>query len=738
MRQVVKYILLIFGAFYCIGLSAIPVRHRLQTLTQPDGYSFEVRRVGDEWMHLSMTLDGAAIIKGEDGYFCYARFDADGFRYSSGVHVGPGADASVVSEAKRIPWQALRYRSAERRALRFSAPQDRPNIIRRLNAKFPAVKADTPIQKHGIIILAQFSDTKFTNDKSKFDQIINGSGASSAIAYFNDQFGGKYDFHFDIYGPVPLSKGYASYGGNDRNGNDKAAEQMIIDACDKLKTSVDFSKYDDDGDGEIDNVFVFYAGKDEADDPENNADCIWSHQWYVRDGAGETHYYNGKLLNNYACTSELMLSSVTWRYQMASIGTFCHEYTHTFGVPDFYDANGDDTGGDAEAWWYHLGLMCAANMNNDGHTPPNYNAVERMELGLSEPVPLAAGEYSLEPVQQNGLYYIAYTDDPDEYYLFECRNQTGWDQYLPNTGMLIYHVDKSKRTTGVDDDGSRCTAYSRWYELNRVNAWPAHQCADLVEADVSIIGEYANIEYIDQYAPLEKRAFWPYGSVTSFSSASSPAFSFWSGEASTLALTNIKRSGENVTFTVVGSGEVITPPQVVHVDKKVFQDAAILSWESSRADFDGPAILRYGQDENALTEISVDAYAAGKYACVIEGLSPSTAYKVRILFAQDGIEGKVDQSANFTTGSYKSGKYPYIWMDSASVNSDGTVGRASKLPLRLWNAVGAKEVRWSFDGASVTVGADGWFEVTRSGLLKAEAVYEDGNVDVVVKKISVK
>ena len=730
-----KYFLILLAVLYCADTWAIPVRHRQTTLTQPDGYTFVVQNIGDEWLHVSMTLDGAAVIKGEDGWFCYARFDADGHRYSTGVHVGPDADPAAVSEARNVPWRMLYYRAATRRALQPWAQTGRPNIIRRLSAMHPMTKAGNPIQKHGIIILAQFNGEgeEFHYTKSDFDAIINGSGNSTAMAYFNDQFGGKYEFHFDIYGPVTLPHDCKYYGENDSDGEDMRPHEMIIDACDALDLSVDFSKYDDDGDGEIDNVFVFFSGKDAADDKVGNADCIWSHQWYVKDGAGVVKTYDGKILNNYACTSELMRSMTTNTYRMASIGTFCHEYTHTFGVPDFYDTNYKGTGGIADAWWQSFGLMCAANSNNDGHTPPNYNSVERMVLGLGEPLTLEAGDYTLEPIQNSGVFYRINSDDPGEYYLLECRNQRGWDQYLPDAGLMIYHIDKSTRQTGVDDDGRSCTALERWEGLNLVNAWPAHQCADLVEADISITNTYKNIQYYDVLLQTEKRAVWPYNNVNAFSAYTSPALTFWSGAQSHLAISNITRSGENITFTVVGSADVSALPTPANITKTVFQDAALITWEASDAEFEGKGYLRYGTKE-----VLVEPYEPGKYAFWIEGLTPSTAYTVRLWFKMDGIDGKVDETTKFTTASVKKHVYPYIWLDSAARTADGQFVSGSKIPLRVWNATEATEVKWFFNGSSIPRGKDGWYELKRSGELSAEVVWEDGTKDVVYKKIVVK
>ena len=122
----------------------------------------------------------------------------------------------------------------------------------------------------------------------------------------------------------------------------------------------------------------------------------------------------------------------------------------------------------------------------------------------------------------------------------------------------------------------------------------------------------------------------------------------------------------------------------------------------------------------------------------MEGLTPKTAYKVRILFKVEGVEGQVDQSANFTTAQFREGAHPFIWLDSASRSDDGWFISGSKIPLRVWNAVEAKDVKWTFDGASVTCAGDGWYEVKRDGTLTAEVTLPDGTKDVIVKKIFVK
>ena len=123
------------------------------------------------------------------------------------------------------------------------------------------------------------------------------------LEYFDAQFGGKVEFRFDVSDVVTLPGTRKDYGANDESGQDNAPAMMIIDACRLADADIDFSMYDDDSDGEIDNVFVFFAGEDEAEGADE--ECIWSHAWYIYNGAGYNMSLDGKRLNRYACTSEL-------------------------------------------------------------------------------------------------------------------------------------------------------------------------------------------------------------------------------------------------------------------------------------------------------------------------------------------------------------------------------------------------------------------------------------------------
>ena len=716
------------------ALLAAPARKGLLNLRQPDGALVQAYLTGDEFGHLVLTPDGCALTQDAEGWWCYAQYDFYGKRVNTGVHAGdPDAPGSVIAASSRIPYDLIRQRRSAR-AQRV-LPLRRHELARTRSGESGGVR-------HGLIILAQFQDLAFTYSREDFERIINGSGPTTALSYFKDQWKDSYTFRFDITEVVTLPQNYAYYGANNEDGEDEKAPEMIRDACAAVGPETDFSMYDNDGDGEVDNVFVFFAGPNESEGAEENR--VWPHMWYLQSGAGITFRRDGVLVDNYACTSELRLDdNLTTFTSLATIGTFCHEYTHTFGIPDLYDTDDEDSGGYAETMWNCIDLMDAGNHNDSGRTPPNYSVVERWYFGMSEGQPLTEGRHTLRPIQENGDYFYLETDD-DEIYLFECRKASGWDAWIGGSGLLVYHLDWSQRPAGESTSaGKVLKALDRW-SLNEVNARPDHQCVDLIEPDPEARQKYQNAVKNRNYAAiytLASHAFWPYGDASVFTCDTNPAFVFWTEVSSPLGLTDIRRNADgSVTFTVFNAQQEQAP--AVKVDKQeVFQDATIIQWSSLDPSFSGSSVIRYGladADASQLKEVEVQPYETGKYAFVIDGLSPTTAYKVQLLCRKGSIPGPTNGNASFTTKSdKKAGSYPYIYLKDVTRGTGGSFAPDTPIPLRVYNATDADGVTWYFDGRVITPGADGYYHLARSGELKAVVSYP-GDTDIITKKIVVK
>ena len=552
---IATFVLILSG----LNLFAGPAGKRPIYLSQPDGTTFQAVITGDEFTRIKTTTAGQAVVQDSNGWWCYAAYGNDGSKISSGWKVGSDTPADILAAATRIPYQALALKARESR-LRMAEHAEDPIFKRMADRQTIMTRSGSePVIKHALVILAEFKDVKFEYGKDDFINLLTEEGYSvngatgSAKEYFDAQFGGKVSFQFDVSEIVTLGRDLAHYGGNVSSSagveSDRAAADMIYEACELADATVDFAKYDDDGDGEVDNVFVFFAGGDEAEGAGD--DCIWSHAWYLRDGAGKSLVLDGKLIDRYACTAEMTryaTSSEGIDQRLAGIGTFCHEYAHTFGLADMYDTDYEGSGGESEALWDHTSLMDGGNQNNSGNTPPFFNAIEREMLGMQTPVMLDAdGKYRMQPIHKGGTYYRMNTDTDEEYYLFECRSNDSWDKYIGGKGMLVYHIDKSFRLAGYSDSyGMDLKARQRWNYYNEVNCRPDHQCADLIEAMPG--------------ASSVKGVFYPAGGIDSI-----PAerLAYWSGLTSVMSFNDITMEGDDVSFSVTGNDIATTPPVTI-------------------------------------------------------------------------------------------------------------------------------------------------------------------------------
>lgn len=697
---------------FSIEAFCIPARRAPVNLTQPDGSVFQAYIKGDEFTRIKTTAEGHAIIQEDDGWWCYAEYGADGSRNSTGWKVGQDAPAAVLAVSRNVPYGVLSERSA---AIRTSV-QPEEAILKRMK-RIPETRTGTTL-KHALVILAEFSDVRFTCTKEDFQNLLTQEGYSvngatgSAKEYFDDQFKGLLEFDFHVADIVTLPKGRAYYGGNDSDGNDKNPAEMVRDACRLADSQIDFSMYDDDKDGEVDNVFIFFAGHDEA---EGGAEeCIWSHAWYIYRGARIDLVLDGTRIDRYACASELLLvhdQMGNTHDFISGIGTFCHEYSHTLGLPDFYDTDYEESGGISAGFWTYTSLMDGGNFNNMGNTPPNYNALERMIAGISEPETISAtGTYRLTPVNEEGRSYMFTCETDDRFFLFECRATDGWDAYIGGSGLLAYQID----TTG--------SGFREWLAYNEVNIDPEGQKADLVEADGRADGFLTSEDFQSSRKDLSG-IFLPFNETD---------FREYDG----FLIDAVRKEGDYIKFNFIYGDGAQVPPSAVNIVKDVFADAAIIGFESSRP-YGGEATVAWGRTGSAKDTLRTMPYEPGKYAVVIDSLeSAGKTYDIDILFVKDGMEGETVTTSVMTKRT-PSVKWPYIYLGSVERNGDGTFPKGSKLPLRVYGATDAAEIGWTLNDMPIAVEGDGYYTLKHGGTLKAIIFREDGSVDKVEKQIRI-
>lgn len=532
------FITLCASAFLGISsLFALPARSIPETVTQPDGTVVTVRVVGDEFYHYQMTADGIPVVRDADGFYRYAELAPDGTAVAGQV-IARDAHLRTASDKVYLEQLAARKVSQGMVAQRQLKRQQKLRSVARRTTQ-----ATTGDDVHGLVLLVEFSDKKFdpTNTLEDFKEMMNKEGydyqgaIGSARDYFIAQSGGQFRPTFDVVGPITLDKTMAYYGGNDKyTGNDSRPEEMVIDACRKVESTVDFSIYDRDNDGFVDLVYVIYAGYGESanDNAGSLDDTIWPHAWYIYQGAGKEVSVDGKLLDAYACSAELQGNTGTYR---DGIGSFCHEYSHTLGLPDFYDTGGSNYG--MSSWsLMDYGCYNGPDMNGDGHSdgsvPVGYTAYEREFCGwLTIEELTSPATVSLENLADSKKAYKIVSSDKNQYFTLENRQQTGWDTYMASSGLMILKVDYDRMI----------------WDNNIVNCEPTRQRMTIMPAD-------NHRSFYDETGDL-----YPYNNNNSFTDQSAPASKTNTGLSLGKPVTNITQANGVITFDFMGGTPVDAP-----------------------------------------------------------------------------------------------------------------------------------------------------------------------------------
>jgi len=502
-----NYLFTIILLLFSTLLMAVPATTDTLFFRQPNGENLTLLLHGDEHFHYYTDINGRWLQADENGNF---------------HTIEPLSATEIEHQIIESPIRKARQKSITKR-------------------HFP-----TKGTQKSLVILAQFEDLKFTTRQARasFSTMLNQSGyaengaTGSARDYFIASSNGQFNPQFIVIGPYTLPHLVSYYGGNGKDGKDRPARlmQFCRDAVEAASADVDLSEYDIDNDGYIDNVFIYYAGYSEAEGGAANS--IWSHQYgVVADSVIGTTTFNGKTISSYACSSELKGYSGS---TMSGIGTFCHEFGHVLGLPDYYH-----TVNNKATTLGRWDIMDNGSYLNNGNTPPAYSAFNRFYLGWLSPIQITdpttvnlyalSQQYSVPTLPQ--AYLIAdgeHNMNPkepniNEYFIVEYRQKTGWDAYMPDSGMIIWHIDYNSK------------------------AW-ADNTVNNINDSVQTIGSHMRA-FIENPSGIQT-----YSRPGAFHEGDKFSPTLWSGISLEQPIDNINEYADHCTFNFMGGGLDRTAP----------------------------------------------------------------------------------------------------------------------------------------------------------------------------------
>lgn len=429
-----------------------------KTIRQADGTTITLVGHGDEFNHHVTTTDGYTVMRGSDGIYRYAVKEGDRLK-ASAVRACDGKDRTSYDSlflTSVKPHLKPEISSTGKKLMKLNSRNNglfSPGAATKNGRRTRAINSKIPYR--GLVILVNFTDRKFSRgDQARqlADDMMNKPNRTSYIDnklmgeikctgsvrdYFADNSGGMFVPEFDVVGPIDVDVNQYYI-----NGTEYTFE-LCLKVLEKINPDVDFSRYDSDGDGEVDMFYLLYAGYSSSYEG-NDERLVWPHAGDFDDSDIDLTY-DGVRFGRFACSSEIFGWHSDGDIILDNIGVIVHEFSHVLGFQDHYDVSGylNET---PNTW----DIMAAGNYNgffND--TPCGYNSYEKYAAGFLTPRTVDANDHnasiSLRALSaSNDAVRIKSTQD-STVFMVENRQLEKWDKYLPGHGMLVWRVDSCDR-----------------------------------------------------------------------------------------------------------------------------------------------------------------------------------------------------------------------------------------------------------------------------------------------------
>ena len=615
MRKTITFLLTISLLAFSTIVNAIPAKPGKIDFKQPDGQILTITLQGDEFIHWAETIDNYTVLQNEKGYYAYAIQDRNGLLVISN---------QIAHNPNERRSDEIHFLKSAPPKLRFDKSQVQEAMEKWGGQKGLEKRGGFPtIGSHNLVmILANFNNTSTTYTQTDFDNYMNQEG-------FNGT-GSFKDYYLEVsYGQLVMTTVVTAWvtvpNSHDYYGPDTKWGEFARDAVEAADAIVDYSQFDNDGDGDVDGVAIIHQGA--GQEASGSTNDIWSHSWNLS-SAGYTIVNDGVTVDSYTTQPEIASGG-----GMSTIGVMCHEFGHNLGAPDYYDTNyGDD--GYSMTGTGQWDIMAGGSWNNGGANPAQHNAYTKWKYyEWIAPTELTYGQQvsmANSAENDNGFYYYT-TPTTNEYWLLENRQQIGFDSYVPGHGLLIYHVDESYINSHDNANDINAGEHQGLYPV----------CATATGNPTSTYGTINS----------SGTPFPGTGPKTEFTDATTPASISWASANTNKPVTNISEGSNIITFDFMGGGS--NPSNFVA--SAVSPSQINLSWDASA--FEG-AVIAFSIDGTFGTPVNGTNYIAGNTipggGVVLyngagssyshTGLQSSTLYHYKIW-------AKEDVTPTYTTGT---------------------------------------------------------------------------------------
>jgi M6 family metalloprotease-like protein len=436
-------------------LFSAPVKDEPFALNQPDGSLVNVIVSGDEFYQDVRTPDGYPLIRDpQTQWICYAQLSADqkewvstGIVYnplktltdkiaSSGVQKFARLNSASIVAKRKAKFFELNRITYEQSMQEF---QTRVNAISKeaassgSNITPPISKPDTV---YGFTILIDFPDQKSAVPIDSIQNWLNFRGYTgyrnngSIHDYFYEVSDGKMVYFNKCTPFITADNPKTTYdAGTGYNG----AYTLINEICVKLKNlgTFDFNTLTITN-GYIRAVNILYAGSPSA----GWANGLWPHS-----GSRRYTFTTGVSMNSY------MLSNLG---TSLSLGTFVHENGHMLCKwPDLYAYDDHDNGAGGYC------IMCVTGTTNPVQ-PCGFLRTLLKWITVTNITNDGLGHMYSHVANSHSIYQwsgASNNSSAKESYYIEARRRVGRSQTLPDSGLLIWHVDLAgdNTTKGKND-----------------------------------------------------------------------------------------------------------------------------------------------------------------------------------------------------------------------------------------------------------------------------------------------